>query len=224
MVYICSPADNELNYNTNKEVIYCTYASSCNTIPIAARSIIDSLKKDQLLMEDAKKIDYELLKRCDEFWVFGNEITQEMQDRIGVAGALNIPTMYILDEFIEKNYKIQQNDRLLDLTDCVPDSSKEDYTDKILVLNPDTLIESARRPEKQLHLAYNGFGCSPSARGRAVYTKNLYTGQRNRWNREDFLGIAKEETIKEWMQTFPVKTDEIEKYLEQNFADEEYEI
>ncbi len=38
----------------------------------------------------------------------------------------------------------------------------------------------------KLWLRESGFGCSPTASGRAVYATCLGDGEKTRWNREDF--------------------------------------
>jgi len=47
-------------------------------------------------------------------------------------------------------------------------------------------------------LAVGGFGAHANARGRAVYTVNLYSGKESRWNREDILGVLKTEYMPDW--------------------------
>ena len=64
---------------------------------------------------------------------------------------------------------------------CV-DGHGQDYTGKVLVLSPDTLRESCWSPRDQLWLAESGFGCSPTAFGRAVYATCLGDGEKTRWN------------------------------------------
>ena len=69
---------------------------------------------------------------------------------------------------------------------------------KVLVMSPYTLKESYWTPENQLWLAIDGFGCSPTAGGRAVYATCLGDGDHSRWNREDFIGILREEHLPDW--------------------------
>lgn len=70
---------------------------------------------------------------------------------------------------------------------------------KVLVMKPSTLKESYWSPENQLWYAEGGFGCSPTASGRAVYATCLGDGENHvRWNREDFLGVLKEDLLPDW--------------------------
>ena len=71
----------------------------------------------------------------------------------------------------------------------------------MLVMSPYTLKESYWAPENQLWLASGGFGCSPTAAGRAVYATCLGDGEHTRWNREDFIGILNEQHLPAWAQS-----------------------
>ncbi len=64
-----------------------------------------------------------------------------------------------------------------------------------------------RKAENQLFRLGCGFGCTPTASGRACYGHYCVDGERVRQNREDFIGIANEEATKyaeelekEWQQ------------------------
>ena len=149
----------------------------------------------------------ELLKRCDEIWVCGDEISQGMQGEIDLAAKLHIPTIYVLDHHFEEGLKIRQSSKALGMDDCITGSDRDDYENKILVLNPEALISNCRTAENSLWVAYNGFGCTYGARGQAVYAKNLFDGREARWERTDFLGIVKPESLKKWLENTPVKNE-----------------
>ena len=87
---------------------------------------------------------------------------------------------------------------MFDRKQCEPDSSDLDYTDKVLVLLPNTLKEEYWAPENQLWLAESGFGCSPTARGRSILCTCLGDGEQTRWNRNDFVGVLKDEFLPDW--------------------------
>ena len=83
---------------------------------------------------------------------------------------------------------------MFDRTHCTTMTGQE-LEGKVLVMSPYTLKESYWAPENQLWLASGGFGCSPTAAGRAVYATCLGDGEHARWNREDFIGILEEQHI-----------------------------
>jgi hypothetical protein len=84
------------------------------------------------------------------------------------------------------------------LEQCTPDSYAESIENKVMVIRPECLRPEYRTADKQLVLADGGFGVHANSRGRAVYTVNLYSGKKSRWNREDFLGAIKPECLPEW--------------------------
>lgn len=81
---------------------------------------------------------------------------------------------------------------------CVGDPQEQDYKGKVLVLSPDTLRESCWNPRNMLWLGEGGFGCSPHARGRAVFATCLGDGEKTRWDRSDFTGVLDEQYLPDW--------------------------
>ena len=104
----------------------------------------------------------------------------------------------ILDGFIANYRKLVMNLGMFDQKHCEPESGKQDYTGKVLVLSPNTLKEDYWSPENQLWLAQSGFGCSPTARGRSILCTCLGDGEQTRWNRNDFVGVLKDEFLPDW--------------------------
>ena len=81
---------------------------------------------------------------------------------------------------------------------CVGGRHEQDYKGKVLVMSPDTLRESCWDPRNQLWLGECGFGCSPTASGRAVYATCLGDGEKTRWNRSDFVGVLDRQYLPDW--------------------------
>ena len=209
LVYICSPLRGAIEENIKKAHRYCEYAAGCGVIPLAPHTIFTAYLQDTIPEQRAQglKMGLELLKRCDEIWVCGDEISQGMQGEIDLAAKLHIPTIYVLDHHFEEGLKIRQSSKALGMDDCITGSNRDDYENKILVLNPEALISNCRTAENSLWVAYNGFGCTYGARGQAVYAKNLFDGREARWERTDFLGIVKPESLKKWLENTPVKNE-----------------
>lgn len=104
----------------------------------------------------------------------------------------------LLESFICQARDAYQALGMFGLEHCVSGGDGKDYKGKVLVLSPDTLKESHWTPRDQLWLASGGFGCSPSASGRAVYATCLSDGEETRWNREDFAGVLDEKFLPDW--------------------------
>lgn len=82
--------------------------------------------------------------------------------------------------------------------DCLPDSHRSDYTNQIIVIQPEKLNPAARTADHQLLLATGGNGCNPEARGTAVFCTNLFTGESMRWERHHIAGIIHPDRMPEW--------------------------
>lgn len=104
----------------------------------------------------------------------------------------------LVDMFAKNARKAFDELGLFGAKQCLPDSLSQDFTGQVLVLKPDSLKESCWQPQNQLWLAETGFGCSPTASGRAVYATCLGDGERARWNRQSFAGILQPELLPEW--------------------------
>ena len=81
---------------------------------------------------------------------------------------------------------------------CKQNDYSQSIENKVVVIRPECLLPEYRTAVKQLVLATGGFGTHGNARGRAVYTVNLYSDKEARWNREDILGVLKPEFMPDW--------------------------
>ena len=104
----------------------------------------------------------------------------------------------VLDGFIIQFRQEVEKLGLFSAKHCEENSSRMDYEGKVLVLSPDTLRESCWKQEAQLWLAFDGFGCSPTARGQSVRCVCLSDGEETGWNRSEFIGVLKEEFLPDW--------------------------
>jgi hypothetical protein len=87
-------------------------------------------------------------------------------------------------------------DRVLTKTDVLP--LEDEIKGKYVVLKAEHLSPQFRTAKHQVVLAKSGFGCSASARGRAVYTQTLDGGESlEYYSRFDFLGMPKPEVLAE---------------------------
>lgn len=103
----------------------------------------------------------------------------------------------VLDGFVNEFRQALAELQMFDRSHC-DSMTGQDLEGKVLVMSPMTLKESYWSQENQLWLATGGFGCSPTAAGRAVYATCLGDGEHTRWDRGDFIGILKEEHLPDW--------------------------
>ena len=111
-----------------------------------------------------------------------------------------------LNLFAGQVFQAYQALELFGLEHCVSGEDSLDYTGRVLVMSPNTLREECWDARNMLWLAEGGFGCSPTASGRAVYATCLGDGEQARWNRADFLGVLKDELLPDWARE---KLDEL---------------
>ncbi len=93
LVFICSPYRGNIEHNTRRAQKYCRFAISKKTVPFAphlhyTRFLNDSIRKERNI---GISCGVEILKRCDELWVFGDKITEGMAREIEAAKRLGIP-------------------------------------------------------------------------------------------------------------------------------------
>lgn len=192
---------------------YCAYAASCGVIPLAPHTIFTQYLNDAVpeQREQGLRMGHELLERCDELWVMGDTISQGMKDEIGLATFLQLPILYVSDDMVKNQTMIRQSDRPLDINDCIPDSSQYNYENQFLVLKPGVSSKGEdMTADDSIWYARNGFGCIYGARGQAVYAESLLTGKYIHWERHDFCGIVKSESLKEWLLDKPVRNEAAE--------------
>lgn len=119
----------------------------------------------------------------DDYLELLQEFTSRVQERIAVVKA--------------EREKVTVPTKIITEAEC--DSiSNVSLEGKVIVLRSDRILPEYRGADRQLCLAVGGFGCSPSARGSAVFTVNLYTGKESRWERYDILGTIKPECMPDW--------------------------
>ena len=104
VVYVCSPLKGELQENITKAIQYCRQTKELGYIPYAPHVLFTTFMDDNDPKERiiAMHMGLEMLKKCDELWVFGSQITEGMAREILRAKELGIPVYY-------------KNSRILDL-------------------------------------------------------------------------------------------------------------
>lgn len=105
----------------------------------------------------------------------------------------------LLNAFIDRTRSEWAKLNLFDSSHC-DDKKGVDLEGKILVINPTRMNDKYKTPEDQLFMATDGFGCSPTASGRAVYGYFLKDDEDCCWSRDAFIGILKDEFIPDWVK------------------------
>ena len=108
MVYICSPLRGDVETNIQRANRYCLFASTQAVLPLAPHTIFTQWLDDNDPQERQRGIylGLELLRRCDELWVFGSRISTGMAEEIKLATKLGKKISYYTDrcELITDDY------------------------------------------------------------------------------------------------------------------------
>ena len=78
LVYICSPYSGNVEKNVEAAKQYCRFAVNQKTIPIAPHLLYPQFMDDEKERPLVRVINKVLLGKCDEVWVFGQELSPGM--------------------------------------------------------------------------------------------------------------------------------------------------
>ena len=115
--------------------------------------------------------------------LFGQRIAEEaerLHDAVTLYPALEIDDSPVVDTGFE------------------PITDDTDLHDQVIVIKPDVLKREYQHATHQYQYCSGGFGASPHSRGSAVYCTNLFSGDRDRFERRDVLGIVPEHQLPQW--------------------------
>lgn len=102
LIYVCSPYRGNTIKNTENARLFCRYVINEKGIPFAPHLLFPQFMKDSDKNERELAMFFNkiFLKKCDELWVFGKEITSGMSQEIEIATHKNIKIRYINTEKI----------------------------------------------------------------------------------------------------------------------------
>lgn len=113
-----------MEQNRQNAVKYCEYAAQMGVIPLAPHTIFTQYLDDDVpsQREVGIRMGLELLKRCDEIWVFGPKITEGMKQEIIQANNERIPLRFLPD------YSLHQEPSL--------EPEEENFSEEISEIQP----------------------------------------------------------------------------------------
>lgn len=100
IVYVCSPYSGDTVGNTQKAQQYCRFAVDSHCIPLAPHLLFPQFMADDDPEEHdlAMFMDIALLSKCAELWVFGERITEGMNEELRYAQRKNKPIRYFTED------------------------------------------------------------------------------------------------------------------------------
>lgn len=105
LVYICRKYRGDIKTNVENARKYCRFAINNMTIPIAPHLLYPQFMNDDDPNERylaVHTINYVLLGKCRELWVFGKEFSDGMQREIDIAKRRKMKIKYFSEEMEEQ--------------------------------------------------------------------------------------------------------------------------
>lgn len=105
MVYICSSFSGDMEGNAVKARRYSRFAVDRGAIPIAPHLLLPQYMEEETERDLAIQSDLEILKRCDELWVFGAEerLSAGMEAELNTAKDLGMVIRFFTVDMKEDN-------------------------------------------------------------------------------------------------------------------------
>lgn len=104
LVYVGSPYRGNIEHNTARARRYCRFVCTEGAVPIAPH-LHNTQFLDESLPEEREvglKLGLQLLKHCDELWLFGDRLTEGMEVELYEAHRLKMNIKYFSDTCQER--------------------------------------------------------------------------------------------------------------------------
>lgn len=87
LVYVCSPYSGDVDQNVKNTRAFCRFSLEQNCIPLAPHLLFPQFMDDDNPVERdmAMFMNYVLLGKCSELWVFGHTVSKGMRQEIQKA-------------------------------------------------------------------------------------------------------------------------------------------
>ena len=105
VVYVCSPYSGDIDRNIANARMYSRFAVAKNTIPFAPHLLLPQYISEEHERGLAMFMNKVFLGKCDELWVFGNKITDGMEEEIELAGKMRKKIRYFSEDLQEVEAK-----------------------------------------------------------------------------------------------------------------------
>lgn len=112
LVYVCSPFRGDVEVNIVRANRYCRFAATEGVVPLAPHTIFTQFldDNDKEERETGIFLGLELLKHCEELWVFGSKVTEGMEKELAVASDRGMVIKYFNDK-CELVYSSEEGDK-----------------------------------------------------------------------------------------------------------------
>ncbi len=99
-IYVASPYKGDVETNVNNAKKYALFVAKQELLPVAPHLYLTQFFNDDVEEERSVALAFglQMLKRCHEMWVFGDNISDGMAIEIEFATKRNIPIRYFSSE------------------------------------------------------------------------------------------------------------------------------
>lgn len=103
-IYICSPLRGDIERNIQRAVGYSRFVFGMGGVPLAPHVIFTAFLDDNIPAEREAGLELglQLMRRCDELWVFGSRVSAGMAMEIENARRRRMPIKYFNDRCEEE--------------------------------------------------------------------------------------------------------------------------
>lgn len=96
LIYICSPLRGDTETNRAMAMEYCEYVYELGHYPIAPHAQLSWLDDDdERDRAEGMAAGIDVLRECDEVWVFGDTISEGMRAEIAEASRRRVEVVYM---------------------------------------------------------------------------------------------------------------------------------
>ncbi len=110
-IYISSAYTDDIVININNSKTYAKYVFENEAVPIIPQFYSLVLGDEKGTKQKIQKAGMSLLWLCDEVWVIGNKLTEQMKKEIKFAQQIKINIRYISNEMIMNRRKLKLYDK-----------------------------------------------------------------------------------------------------------------
>jgi hypothetical protein len=107
LVYVCSPYRGDTEFNVKRAKGYCRFVIRRNAVPFAPHLLYPQFlnDNDKNERETGLKCGMEILRRCDQIWVFGETVSEGMAQEIAAAKQCGTVIRYFTSQCDEVNFR-----------------------------------------------------------------------------------------------------------------------
>ena len=137
LIYVASPLRGDYKLNMARAKQYCKMVVDQGFIPYAPHLLFTQFMDDSDPVQRAVGMGMgkEMLKRCDELWVFGDTISEGMAAEIKLAEAIGMPILYINGVITEETPKEIKAPKGIDIGPIyieLPEKIQKQITDRVI--------------------------------------------------------------------------------------------